>query len=210
MKFDLHLHTTRHSPDSEMDPLVMVRRAGQLGLDGVVITEHDWLWTEAELEGLRARSQGLVVLAGIEVSAREGHFLVYGVTNPFAVPRGIGVAALCREVHRQGGAVVAAHPFRWGQPFEEILERHRPELDGLEMMSNNMDEECRRRTAAVQARLGLAGLGNSDAHHEDVLGCCCTEFAIPIRTAADLVAAIRGRQAVPRDRTGQPHRQVAP
>src|SRR5262249_4510993 len=121
MKFDLHMHTTRHSPDSMMDPLVLVQRARELGLAALLITEHDWLWTEAELEDLRTAAAGLVVLAGIEVSAREGHFLVYGVHNPFAFPQGMGVAALCREVHAQGGAVVAAHPFRWGQPFDEII-----------------------------------------------------------------------------------------
>src|SRR6516162_3053308 len=48
MKFDLHLHTSRHSPDSIMAPQLMVRRAHEIGLDGVVITEHDWLWTEQE------------------------------------------------------------------------------------------------------------------------------------------------------------------
>src|SRR5437899_2775011 len=117
MKFDLHMHTTKHSPDSHMDPLAMVRRAREIGLDGVVITEHDWLWTEEELQELRAADPELVILAGVEVSCREGHFLAYGVTNPFAVPRGMGVAALCREVHRQGGVVVGAHPFRWGQKF---------------------------------------------------------------------------------------------
>ena len=89
MKFDLHMHTTRHSPDSHMDPVALVRRARQIGLDGVVITEHDWLWTEDELRELRSVAPGLVVLAGVEVSAREGHFLAYGVSDPFAVPRGI-------------------------------------------------------------------------------------------------------------------------
>jgi predicted metal-dependent phosphoesterase TrpH len=194
MKFDLHLHTTRHSPDSRMDPLAMCRRALRLGLDGVVITEHDWLWTEPELEELRGLHPGLVVLAGVEVSAREGHFLAYGVTNPFAVPHGIRVAQLCREVHRQGGAVVAAHPFRWGQPFNDILKRESPELDGLELMSNNMDAECRRQAAEVRQRLGLAGLGCSDAHDEDVLGACYTEFPDGVRRMADLVAAIKARQ----------------
>jgi predicted metal-dependent phosphoesterase TrpH len=169
VKFDLHLHTTRHSPDSRMDPLAMARRARELGLDGVIITEHDWLWTEPELEVLRALHPEVMILAGIEVTTREGHFLVYGVSNPFAVPRGIGVADLCREVHRQGGAVVAAHPFRWGQPFTDILRRERPELDGLEVMTSNMDAECRRRAAGVREEYGLAGLGSSDAHQEDVL-----------------------------------------
>src|SRR4051794_24634908 len=197
MKFDLHMHTTRHSPDSRMDAFVMVQRAREVGLDGLVITEHDWLWTEPELEVLRALAPpGLVVLAGIEVTAREGHFLVYGVTDPFALPKGIGVAELCREVHRQGGAVVAAHPFRWGQPFDDILCEERPELDGLEVMSSNMDADCRRRTAAVREAHGFAGLGNSDAHHEDTLGFCYTEFPRGTATDGDLVRAIRARETV--------------
>ncbi len=200
MKFDLHLHTARHSPDSTMDPYVMLRRARELGLDGLVITEHDWLWTEDELNELRAEAPGLVILSGIEVSAREGHFLVYGVTDPFAVPRGIRVAELCREVHRQGGAVVAAHPFRFGQRFQEILQRDKPDLDGLEMMSKNMDADLRRKTAEVQSRLGLAGLGNSDAHHEDTLGFCFTRFHDPVHTMKDLVAAIRARRSTPHER----------
>jgi len=41
--FDMHLHTSRHSPDSAINPFSLVRHAQQLGLTGVVITEHDWL-----------------------------------------------------------------------------------------------------------------------------------------------------------------------
>jgi predicted metal-dependent phosphoesterase TrpH len=204
MKLDMHLHTSRHSPDSEMDPFAMLKRAREIGLDGVVITEHDWLWTEPELEELRAAAPGLVVLSGIEVSTRQGHFLVYGVRNPFAVPHGINVGDLCREIHQQGGAVVAAHPFRWGQPFDDIMQKEQPELDGLEMMSKNMDADCRKLAAGALtrygSRLGLAALGNSDAHSSDMLGVCYTDFAATVRDARDLVEAIRSRKTVPRDR----------
>jgi predicted metal-dependent phosphoesterase TrpH len=200
MKLDLHLHTSRHSPDSIMPPQIMVGRAREIGLDGVVITEHDWLWTEDELDELRAAEPGLVVLAGVEVTTKQGHFLAYGITDPFAVPNGIGVTELCREVHRQGGAVVAAHPYRWNQPFNDILRKDRPELDGLEMMSNNMDAETRQRAAELNERLKLAGLGNSDAHRVETLGCCYTEFGAVIRDARDLVEAIRSRKTAPFDR----------
>jgi predicted metal-dependent phosphoesterase TrpH len=199
MKFDLHLHTSRHSPDSRMAPSALGRRAGSVGLDGVVITEHDWLWTEDELGQLRQEHPGLVILAGVEVSAREGHFLTYGAGNPFAFPRGIAAAELCQEVHRQGGVVVAAHPFRWGQPFNDIVARLWPNLDGLELMTNNMDADCRRQAAEVQKRLGICGLGSSDAHDEETLGVCFTDFTAPVRDMKDLVEAIRSRQAVARE-----------
>ena len=131
MRFDLHMHTRRHSPDAETDPFELVQAAINAGLDGVVITEHDFLWPEPELEELRAAAPGLVILAGIEVTGRGGDVLCYGVTDPLAIPRGIAWPELCREVHRQGGACVAAHPNRWDQPFEKILRDQKPELDGI-------------------------------------------------------------------------------
>jgi hypothetical protein len=200
MKFDLHIHTSRHSPDSILDPHVLCRKAKEIGLDGIVITEHDWLWTAKELQQLRAEHPGLVILAGVEVSAFEGHFLAYGVTDPFRVPHGIKVQALCKEVHRQGGVVVAAHPFRWRQPFLEILAKQKPDLDGLELMTNNMDDDCRRKAAEVREKLNITGLGSSDAHDEDVLGRCYTEFASPITSMEDLVAAIRSGKCSAHDR----------
>src|SRR6516162_7743877 len=98
MRFDCHLHTSRYSRDSLMDPFDMVQRAVEIGLDGVVITEHDALWPERELDDLRAAAPGLVVLAGVEVSTREGHFLAYGVQDAGEIAPWIRVADLCREM----------------------------------------------------------------------------------------------------------------
>src|SRR5262245_45919067 len=210
MHFDLHMHTTRHSPDSQMDPFALVRRAREIGLDGVVITEHDWLWTEPELEELRAAAPELVVLSGVEVSCREGHFLAYGVRNPFAVPRGMRAADLCREMHRQGGVVVAAHPFRWGQPFDSILKKERPELDGLELMTSNMDADCRRLAAGVRTRHHLAGLGSSDAHDEETRGVCYTESPDQDPGRADVAAAIRAGRCAARERGAEEARKESP
>ncbi len=195
MKFDMHLHTTRHSPDSVMTPEELVGRAVEIGLDGVVITEHDYQWTEDELDGLRAKAPGLVILAGVEVTARGGDVLVYGATDPFALPRGIEWTALCREVHRQGGAAVIAHPYRWGQPVDKLLAEKKPEFDGIELVSNNMDRDVRKKAAALAERHPeFATIGNSDGHEWAVVGCCHTLFDVPVRTTAELVAAIRGRK----------------
>ena len=87
MKFDLHMHTARHSPDADTDPFDLVRAAIQAGLDGIVITEHDFLWPQEELDELRAAAPQLVILAGVEVTGRGGDMLCYGITDPFAVLR---------------------------------------------------------------------------------------------------------------------------
>ena len=89
MKLDLHMHTRRHSPDSVTDPFELLRSATAAGLDGIVITEHDYWWPDEELEELRAAAPELVILAGIEVTGRGGDVLVYGVKDPFALPKGI-------------------------------------------------------------------------------------------------------------------------
>ncbi len=201
-RFDLHMHTIRHSPDSAIDPMALVRRARALGLDGVVITEHDWLWTEEELDELRAAAGDLLVFTGIEVSALEGHFLAHGVTDPFSVPRGIPVSDLCRVVHDQGGAVVAAHPFRWGQPFDEIVAESSPDLDAMELMTGNMDERCRTLANEFWKKTGWRGLGSSDAHQEPALGVCYTVFEDTIRDLSDLIDALRSGSTTPRERRG--------
>ncbi|VTS03567.1 PHP domain-containing protein [Tuwongella immobilis] len=201
MKFDLHLHTSRHSPDSIMHPHELVRRAVEVGLDGIVITEHDYQWPDDELEELRALAPELVILSGIEVSGRDGDLLVYGATDATKLRRGMYWVDLCREAHAQGAATIAAHPNRWGQQFEGIYLSKHPELDGIEMLSNNMDDDLRRRAKDLRERYPqFACLGNSDGHEPEVVGIGFTEFQIPIRNNADLVRAIQGRFCEPKTR----------
>ena len=129
MKFDLHMHTRRYSPDSITYPFDLVQSAIAAGLDGIVITEHDILWPEHQLDELRAAAPGLVILAVVEITGSGGDMLCYGVQDLRELPKGIAWPQLCREVRRQGGACVAAHPNRWGQPFEKLLSEQQPELD---------------------------------------------------------------------------------
>lgn len=191
--FDMHLHTSRHSPDSAINPFSLLRQAERLGLAGVVITEHDWLWSEDELDELRAATPGVQVYAGVEVSAHEGHFLCYGLTDAGQVPKGIELKELCEVVHGQGGVVVAAHPYRWGQDFDAILAEG-VALDGLEVMSSNMDAALRDRARKAWQGRGQvwSAVGNSDAHALDKVGFCYSSFPERVRDQADLLDALRG------------------
>jgi predicted metal-dependent phosphoesterase TrpH len=201
-KFDHHLHTSRHSPDSIIDPLVLIERARGVGLDGVVITEHDYQWAADELAELAARAGGLKVFAGVEVSAREGHFLVYGLPDLDEAPCGIALGELLKVVRRHDAAIVAAHPFRWDQDFAALVARHGPAFDALELVSNNVTPATRSKTAQLLRQHAMWATGSSDAHDPDPIGCYYTEFPGVIETMADFVTALRQRTGRPRHRVG--------
>ena len=80
-ELDLHVHTT--ASDGTCTPRETVRRASELGLRGIAITDHDTVSGHAE-----ALSAGmdydLEVVPGIEVSTRHGvevHILGYYIEN---------------------------------------------------------------------------------------------------------------------------------
>jgi predicted metal-dependent phosphoesterase TrpH len=203
-KFDHHLHTSRHSPDSLIDPDDLIARAREVGLDGVVITEHDYQWEPDELAELSRRADGLVVLSGAEVSALEGHFLVYGLPDLDGIPPGVSLAELLAVVRGHDAAVVAAHPFRWEQDFAGLVAQHGPAFDALELVSNNVTPQTRLLTERLLRAQPMAATGSSDGHDPHVIGCYYTEFPGPIATMADFVAALRRRQGRPRHRPGAP------
>jgi predicted metal-dependent phosphoesterase TrpH len=203
-KFDHHLHTSRHSPDSVIDPRDLIERAREVGLDGVVITEHDYQWEADELAELAAFGAGMNVrvFSGAEVSAREGHFLVYGLPDLRDAQPGVGVGDLIDVVKRHGAAIVAAHPFRWDQEFDKIVNRHGPRFDAVELVSNNVTPDTRAKTERLLARHPMGRTGSSDGHQLDVVGCYFTEFAGEVESMEAFVAAIRARLGRPRHRVG--------
>ena len=194
MKFDHHIHTCRHSPDSEIDPLELVDFAREIGLDGVVITEHDYQWRSKELADLAERAAPLRVFSGAEISAQRDIFWSSGFLRSVKSGRGSRSDELLQIVQRHEAAIVAAHPFRWNQPFDEIVAEHGPVFDALELVSNNVTRETRMRTEALLRRHAMGSTGSSDAHELDVVGCYYTEFDRPILSMGDFVAGIKGRR----------------
>ncbi|NRF94522.1 CehA/McbA family metallohydrolase [Paenibacillus frigoriresistens] len=116
LPFELHCHTF-HS-DGKQSLMELAEAAKALGLRGVALTDHN------TMTGLSNRdevvvSTGIEVIPGLEWTTFFGHMLTLGLTeyvdwrnlSPFHIHRGI------EGVHRQGGLVGVAHPFRVGSPM---------------------------------------------------------------------------------------------
>jgi len=194
MYIDPHVHTSRYSACSRLSPEELIQTARLLGLDGVVITEHNYIWEAEELAELLVRLEvsDLVVLRGQEVRVYyqgevEGDVLVFGVEESFAGE--VSAEELVQRVHRAGGVLVAAHPFRGilglGEAVFEL------ELDGIETLNTNHNFWESHLAEAAKMKTGLPGLGGSDAHSLVAVGNFLTYFERPVQNEAELAEEIR-------------------
>lgn len=192
MIIDLHCHT-KYSRDCYLEPLDLIKRARQLRLDGVCITEH-YSYTLSRAVTDEGQGDGLVILRGLEISTNMGHLLAYGVKddswNTWTRDNYLDIGEVIRNVHLGGGICVPAHPFRgWDSLGDAIFT-----LDGLDALethngSNDFDENEKAIHAA--SILNLPSIGGSDCHRIEQVGRACTEFPNPIQTIDDMIGEIR-------------------
>jgi len=206
---DLQVHTGRYSPCSRIPPERMIAVAHSRGLDGIAVTEHFGGWVPEELAELKHASgyHDFPLLAGYEIRTQSGErptgdLIVFGVAQRPAEP--CSIDQLCREVHRQGGIVVAPHPFAGVQGIGD--EVYSSWVDAIEVYNLRYgDPDQSRRAEEACRQMNLAGLGASDAHALEEIGGCCTEFDDPIANERELMAAIVSRRCRPRPKPPPRH-----
>jgi predicted metal-dependent phosphoesterase TrpH len=202
---DLHIHTSWNSADSNLSPLDLILEAKRLGLDGVVVTEHDRCWDRFAARQLAAEHEFLF-LRGMEVSTDLGHILVYGLEEYVS---GIMRAEKLRQVvDEAGGVMVAAHPFRRiftrdfrngreapPRTLEEAVQRPIFALtDGIEVCNGGSIDRENKLAMEVCDYLGQAPTGGSDAHSDHGIGYYATQFDATIHSEADVIAALKQRR----------------
>ncbi|MFB6107240.1 MAG: PHP domain-containing protein [Haloplanus sp.] len=193
--YDLHTHSRffHRAPEvaSDYDPYAVratLRVARARGLDGVAVTNHDFLRPETLVSD--------ACLPGIEISTTAGHLLVVGPDPPTrTAPGELTPTAAVELAHDRGCAAILAHPFR-----NSTLRRSDAAFDAVEV--NGKHPEHRRRVEALAERRGLPLVGGSDAHFPFEVGRVSTQFDVDRVTPAAVVDAIRTGRVRPVVRRG--------
>ncbi len=198
MLIDMHVHTYRYSSCSFLSPVDLISRAEELKLSGVVITEHNRVWSVEEIQELKEQTNTeLVVLRAQEVSSVDGHVLVYGCYEKLEY---LSLEEIVEEVHKCGGVVLPSHPFRFGDYDGFSIEQLRSEFakyDGIEVLNGNQNAMQNNEGLAAWEGLGIVGMGGSDAHASDMVGKFLTEFEEDIADEHDLISAIKAGRCRP-------------
>ena len=190
MRFDLHTHTNRYSGCARATPQEMMEGAIRQGLDGVVITEHDTIWSEGEIEELQTAYPQLTILRGIEVhTARGEDIVVLGITDTSLFHRYMDDAVLGEIIEEYQGAAILAHPYRYRDEVSpEVLKLP---LHAVEIASSNIRQYMQEPIAELIRKHGLRPIASSDAHWPENIGIYGVEFPHPVTSEGQLAAAIR-------------------
>ena len=192
VRIDLHVHTTRYSPCSRLNPETLISIAPDLPIQAVVITEHDIQWSAEEIEWAERSASGSIrFFRGVEVSTDVGHVLAYNLADHRRIGYGMPLEELTRIAHEDRAALVLAHPGRFGVGVPEPAIPPWTGISAVEAMSNNIHEPMREEVRRAASLLGSQTVAGSDAHDEEIVGLYATEFPRMPADEAELAEMIR-------------------
>jgi predicted metal-dependent phosphoesterase TrpH len=164
MKIDFHVHTNR-SIDAVHSPRQMVKGAQRAGLDAIVITDHNRLFSKNEAQCL-TREFGTLVIPGIEGGniAVQKHWIALGVERQIT---NCGIHSILSSIRHEGGLSIAPHPHaRLGYAKYATLG-----FDAVESLNGSEPDSNRQ----VNNTGRIPEVAGSDAHALPMLGFTWTE-----------------------------------
>ncbi len=201
---DLHVHTAPASPCASDSVEVMIEEAKRIGLDGICLTDHNYLWSAEEIQKLCDKYKFPIFRAN-EIVTEQGDMLVFGFYED--VQGIITLEELKKQVAASNGFIVAAHPFRGFLTFgaDDIgLTKEKAQaremfrwVDGIESLNGKVTETENSLAREVASGLNLPATGGSDAHDKSTIGCYVTVFSRPVNNEEELLAALKSGEYQP-------------
>jgi hypothetical protein len=163
---DLHVHTN-FSKDGESSVEDILRRAEDTGLDVIAITDHD------TIDGAKKAmtiATNVLVIPGIEVSTKQGHLLILGVTE--MIPAGLDVVVTVDIARRMGALAILPHPYHvWRHGVARRMKAGMTIVDAIEVFNSRyIVGSANMKAARIAKRLGKPCVGGSDAHNARFVG----------------------------------------
>jgi hypothetical protein len=159
--FDLHIHSN-FSCDSYNTVRAIINTAKKGGLSGIAITDHDTI--RGGIEGKKYSDESFMVIVGAEYSTHIGHIL--GLFLKEEISCGLAPEKIIKQIHRQGGIAILAHPFKYLSMIPPHLLKT---FDGIEIFNSRAENvfwygQNNRRALWLSQLLGRGRTGGSDAH----------------------------------------------
>ncbi len=193
----MHCHTAEHSGCSHVSAEELVKKALQVGIQGIAITDHHYKWDDEELDLLRKRSgvpPVFTIFSGQEVNTYDfGDILLYGAEKTY-VRQKISLV----EVREQNpdAAIIWAHPYR-NKKIPDSDRLLSPLIDGVEIFSSNYTILEASRALKDWHKYKFTAIGGTDTHAYSYTGSYPTIFDHPIESVQDLAGELKAGRCRP-------------
>lgn len=196
-KCDLHIHS-KYSFDSLADPKKIVDLSLARGLRCVAIADHGNMAGAREAQKyIQEKNLPIIAIPAEEVKSKQGDILALNIKEP--ISDHLPADKVLREIKRQEGMSVIAHPFGKFCGFKENLSNYLGQFDGIEILngsvfSGNQEAESFARKHRLPFTAG------SDAHFANrFVGSVWLELPLdwsPNLTPDQIIAAIKEKKGV--------------
>lgn len=215
-KYETHLHTSEASACGAASGAEMALAYHRAGYDGIIVTDHffngstaiphdlpwedrvAWFYTGYEHAHDAGASVGLQVFCGWEYTHCGMDFLTYGLGKDFLLAHPDILAWPIEEyfdtVHRRGGFIVHAHPFRDRDYIKEI--RLYPDyVDAIEVFNGgNATTTENTRAEQYAAQHAFPATSGSDSHGCNASYSGGIVVTTPFRSVDDYIAILTSGQ----------------
>lgn len=192
LKLDLHVHTNRSS-DAHTRPDELVPNIRRAGLDGLAVTDHNRLSTEAIEQAL--------IIPGIEISSSDGHIIGLGL--PQSISRGLSGDETIRKIREIGGVSIVVHPY---DLLRSAINPDRLTVmpDAVEVINSAsfLHSISWKRAKRFAEKHHLPETAGSDSHIPQTIGRSFTTIECDQRSTASVLYAIRKGHTIA---TGRPN-----
>jgi predicted metal-dependent phosphoesterase TrpH len=187
LRIDLHVHT-RDSLDSHISLDDAARRCREEDLDGFAVTNHDFF---SDIPSSWLKKTDLIILRGMEVSARGAHILALDINEE--VEMGLGILETVEKTQEQGGLAIIAHPY---SVLRTWVNRREIEAAGFDLVEVANAYQfpygwMLERNTRLAEELGLPQTGGSDAHIPKTVGRAYTVLEVDERSEEGVLEALR-------------------
>ena len=185
MKFDLHVHTM--FSDGISSPEDIVKKAKEIKLDGLAITDHD------NVKGLKraekaAKDAGIIFIPGVEITTPMGDIIALNIKEMPKIGKNTTPLEIIDFVHSGNGIAVLAHPFGgyWPVSFAEIIDVFKGKFDAVEIFNACTPLEANIAAMELAKKMKFVGVAGSDAHTADKVGAAFT-----VSSSDDILSEIK-------------------
>jgi PHP domain len=197
---DLHMHTVHSDGDWTIEELVS--SAQSVGLDFIVITDHNTASHHSEIDRLSKGLRQPLVLRGEEITTYGGH------TNALGLPSGswidfrsrpgdtARILSIAAQVHRTGALISINHPFALCGGCAWSYDGAARDFDAIEVWNGKWDQTDEQAVTMwdklLQSGRQITAIASSDSHRAtNPIGQPTTNVGAVKLSQSELLDAIR-------------------